>query len=92
MVPSISISLRTKFKKKKKKVVNIDHFHAKSQCTNHKMMKTENDKMCLSITITPETAILRNVTFTFDLDLADDLDTSRCILMRCLHTKYEPCK
>ena len=44
IVPSNSISLRTK--SKKKNVANIDHFHPKSRCTNHKMMKTEkkNDK------------------------------------------------
>ena len=40
VVPSNSISLRTKLKGKKN-VVNIDHFHPKV-CTNHKMMKAEN--------------------------------------------------
>ena len=67
MVPSNSISLRTKLEKKN--VVNIDHFQPNSHFTYHKMMKTENkiDKKNLTLSVIP-TLHSENKRFSLCLD------------------------
>ena len=51
LVPSKSISLRTKIKKRN--VVTSISFSQKSFCTNHKMMKTENKNDDKNLTLSP---------------------------------------